>query len=172
MLCMGFFNQIGVNSMKSLANILTHESLPKRFERQYSDNPTISAQKNLEGRTHYVEPSTLKWHGARILSALPVSDGAFFKIIETVNVDYKNTKRGYRAVVFDIFGTAIYRPSLEETHTNKEKAEKAFYAFFDTFDEIGHYQQALANKITRLNKEAQNLADILKELGQKEEVTA
>jgi len=158
--------------MKTLANILTHESLPKRFERQYSDNPTISAQKNLEGRTHYVDPQTLKYHGSRVLSALLVSDGAFFKIIETVSIDYQHTKRGYRAVVFDLFGTTIYCPKLEETHTNREKADKAFYAFFDTFDEIGHYQQALANKITRLNKEAQNLSDILKELGQKEEVGA
>jgi len=158
--------------MKSLANILTHESLPKRYERQYSDNPTISAQKNLEGRTHYVEPSTLKWHGARILSALPVSDGAFFKIIETVNVEYTNKKRGYRAVVFDLFGTVIYHPKLEDTFTNKEKAEKAFYAWFDQFDEIGHYQYAISQTITRLNKEAQSLADILQSLGKKEEVTA
>jgi hypothetical protein len=58
--------------MKTLANILTHEALPKRFNREYSDNPTISAQKNLEGRTHYVDPQTLKYHGSRILSALPV----------------------------------------------------------------------------------------------------
>jgi hypothetical protein len=158
--------------MKTLANILTHESLPKRFDRWYADNPTISAQKNLEGRTHYVDPSTLKYHGSRILSALPVSDGAFFKIIETVSIDYQHTKRGYRAVVFDLFGTTIYCPKLEETHTNKEKAEKAFYAFFNTFDEIGHYQQAIANKITRLNKEAQSLADILQSLGKEEEVTA
>jgi len=157
--------------MKTLANILTHEALPKRFNREYSDNPTISAQKNLEGRTHYVDPQTLKYHGSRILSALPVSDGAFFKIIETVSIDYQHTKRGYRAVLFDLFGTAIYHPKLEETHTNKEKADKAFYAWFNTFDEIGHYQYVIEYTIYQLNKKAQNFADILKELGQKEEVT-
>ena len=77
--------------MKTLANILTHESLPKRYNREYSDNPTISAQKNLEGRTHFVDPQTLKFHGSRVLSALPVSDGAFFKIIETT-ADRKSTR--------------------------------------------------------------------------------
>lgn len=158
--------------MKTLANILTHESLPKRFDRWYADNPTISAQKNLEGRTHYVDPSTLKYHGSRILSALPVSDGAFFKIIETVSIDYQHTKRGYRAVVFDLFGTVIYHPKLEDTFTNKEKADKAFYAWFDQFDEIGHYQYAISQTITRLNKEAQSLADILQSLGKEEEVSA
>ena len=158
--------------MKTLANILTHESLPKRYNREYSDNPTISAQKNLEGRTHFVDPQTLKFHGSRVLSALPVSDGAFFKIIETTSLDYQHTKRGYRAVVFDLFGTTIYHPDLENTHTSKEKADKAFYAWFDTFDEIGHYQKAIAEKITRLNKEAQNLTEILKELGQKVEIYA
>jgi hypothetical protein len=157
--------------MKTLANILTHESLPKRFDRWYADNPTISAQKNLEGRTHYVDPSTLKYHGSRILSALPVSDGAFFKIIETVSLDYQHTKRGYRAVVFDLFGTTIYCPSLEQTHTNKEKADKAFYAFFNEFDETEHYQKAIASKITRLDEEKQNLSDILQALNEKE-VTA
>ena len=158
--------------MKTLANILTHKSLPKRYNREYSDNPTISAQKNLEGRTYYVEPQNLKHHGSRVLSALPVSDGAFFKIIETISIDYEQTKRGYRAVVFDLFGTIIYHPDLENTHASKEKADKAFYAWFDTFDEIGHYQKAIAEKITRLNKEAQNLTEILKELGQTNEVIA
>lgn len=157
--------------MKTLANILTHEALPKRFNREYSDNPTISAQKNLEGRSFYAEPETLKYHGSRILSALPVSDGVFFKIIETTFIDYHNTKRGYRAVVFDLFGTVIYHPKLEDTFTNKEKADKAFYAWFDQFDEIGHYQYAISQTITRLNKEAQNLADILQALNEKE-VTA
>jgi len=158
--------------MKTLANILTHDSLPKRFNREYSDNPTISAQKNLEGRSFYAEPKTLKYHGSRILSALPVSDGAFFKIIETTFIDYYNTKRGYRAVLFDLFGTVIYHPHLEDTFTNKEKADKAFYVWFNQFDEIGHYQDAIFQTITRLNKEAQNLADILQSLGKKEEVTA
>lgn len=157
--------------MKTLANILTHEALPKRFDRWYADNPTISAQKNLEGRTHYVDPATLKYHGSRILSALPVSDGAFFKIIETVSLDYQHTKRGYRAVVFDLFGTTIYCPSLEQTHTSREKADKAFYAFFDQFDEIGHYQNAITSKIKRLDKEKQNLSDILQTLSETE-VTA
>jgi hypothetical protein len=158
--------------MKTLANILTHEALPKIFNREYSDNPTISAQKNLEGRTHYVDPQTLKYHGSRILSALPVSNGAFFKIIETVSIDYQHTKRGYRAVMFDLFGTVIYHPKLEETHTNREKADKAFFAWFDTFDEIGHYEYAIAYTISRLNKEAKNLTDILQLLGEKEEVSA
>lgn len=154
--------------MKTLSNILTHEALPARFERCYGDNPTISAQKNLDGRTHYVDPATLKYHGSRVLSALPVSDGAFFKIIETVSLDYQHTKRGYRAVVFDLFGTTIFCPSLEETHTNREKADKAFYAFFDQFDEIGHYQDAIASKIKRLDKEKQNLVDILQNLSETE----
>ena len=80
--------------MKTLANILTHESLPKRYNREYSDNPTISAQKNLEGRTHFVDPQTLKFHGSRVLSALPVSDGALYSTCSPASCIHQSCYEG------------------------------------------------------------------------------
>ena len=40
-----------------------------RFYKTESDHPKVNAQRNLMGRTHYVDPDTLRWHKSRILSA-------------------------------------------------------------------------------------------------------
>lgn len=157
--------------MKTLKEILNNDALPKPFGHGFdSSSPTVRAQKNLEGKTHYVEPSTLSFFKSRILSALPVANGAFYKIIESTSIDYYHTKRGYRAVVFDLFGTTIYCPQLEHTYTSKAKADKAFYAWFEDFDPIAHYKQAIHNKLNQLEKEKRNLYQALQDMT--EEVTA
>lgn len=158
--------------MKTLSELLTSEALPKLYKNEWT-NPKANAQKNLEGRTHYVEPSTLRFFNSRIVSALPVSNGSFFKVIELVSLNHNNTKRGFRAVLFDIFGTVVYRPALEECFTSKEKADSGFYWWFETFNEYKHYQQALDGKLKRLENEEGKLSEILQTLrNTTEEVTA
>jgi hypothetical protein len=163
--------------MKTLSQLLTSEALPKLYKNEWTI-PKINAQENLQGRTYYVEPSTLRFFNSRILSALPVSNGAFYKIIESVSLDHNNTKRGFRAVLFDIFGTVVYRPDFAECFANKEKANKGFFAWFEEFNEFEHYQRTLAEKLHKLEKEQEKLTEIYQTLKQspatltEEELTA
>lgn len=124
------------------------------------DNPTDNAQHNLEGRTHYADPGTLRYHKSRILSARPVSGGAFFLILESCALDYANTRRGTRAVLFDLSGHAVYRPSLDECHRTREQASKAFWAWFDTFDESAHYLAAMRDRAEKLTRQAATLRQV------------
>ena len=159
--------------MKLLSELLTSEALPVLYKNIHGLSPKTNAQGNLDGRTHYVDSPTLRFFNSRIVSALPVSNGAFYKIIESASLDHTNTKRGFRAVLFDIFGTVVYRPALEECFTNKEKADKGFYWWFETFNEYEHYQQALDGKLKRLENEESKLSEILQTLrNTTEEVTA
>ena len=163
--------------MSNESNALAHligktQHLPRPYS--LSDgNPKFRAQRALDNKTHYVTDSSLKYHHSKILSALPVSSGLFFKIIESVAIDPYNRQRGFRAVLFDIFGTVVYRPSLEETLKSTVTADKAFYWWFETFNEFEHYQQALDGKLKRLENEEGELSEILQTLrNTTEEVTA
>jgi hypothetical protein len=92
-------------------------------DRYYSD-PTAQAQDQLMGRTHYVDPETLRHHHARVLRARPVCSGLLFRIIESAAADYQNTKRVYRYVVFDVWGEVVTRPELEDSFSSTDKALK------------------------------------------------
>lgn len=118
--------------------------------------PKACAQSALMGRTHYVDPATLRFHKARITSAQPIAMGAFFVIVESCAMDYQNTRRTFRAVCFDIFGTVIYRPDLDSGSTSTETAIKAFYKFWNEFNEVTYYQEKLKDK-TRRTQEAEIL---------------
>lgn len=113
-------------------------------------HPAINAQENLRGRTHYVDPDTLRFHKSRILSARPILSGAFFLIIESCALDYDNTRRGVRAVLFDLMGTTVYRPSLEDCRRTREQACRDFEAWLGSFDPIAHYRAAMLAQAERL----------------------
>ena len=115
-------------------------------------DPTLRAQDALSGRTHYCEPATLRWHKARITSARRISMGAFFMLVESCAADYENTRRVFRAVCFDIFGTVVYRPDLDESSTSTATATTAFYKFWNEFDQAAYYQEELKTR----NARAQN----------------
>lgn len=107
--------------------------MPSLYENRLS-NPTANAQSNLSGRTHYVDADTLRFHKSRILSAAAVDDGLLFVIIESCAMDYHNTRRGFRYVVFDIFGSVISRVELEDCWQSRGAARKAMWAYLDTVD--------------------------------------
>jgi hypothetical protein len=86
-----------------------------------------NAQQNLRGKTHYVDDDTLRYHHARILDARAICHGLFFKIIESVSLDMRNTRRGFRVVVFDLFGAVMQRQGLEDCYKSRQQAEKHFY---------------------------------------------
>lgn len=147
--------------MKTLTEILKNSDLPRLYDHLDRKTPTLKAQESLEGRTHYVEAGTLRYHKARILSALPVSNGAFYKIIESTALDYENTRRGYRAVVFDIYGSTIYCPDLDNCFKTKEKADKAFFKWFEDFNEKEHYRKVIQDKLKENQKQIDQLREIL-----------
>lgn len=146
--------------MKTLSQLLTSKALPKLYKNEWNV-PIMNAQENLEGRTYHVDPTTLRCHKTRILSALPVSNGAFYKIIESTALDWDNKKRGFRAVLFDIFGNTVYRPDLDQCFTNKEKADKAFYAWFEEFNEFEHYREKIQMELAETKTQTKHLEEIL-----------
>jgi hypothetical protein len=107
------------------------------------NHATDNAQDNLGGRTHYADAGTLRFHKSRILSARPIMSGAFFLIIESCALDMHNTRRGFRAVLFDLLGEAVYRPKLEECRRTREQASADFWSWCNQFDELGHYRDAM-----------------------------
>lgn len=133
-----------------------------------------NAQNALSGITHYCDTSTLRFHHSRIVGASVVSYGAFFKVTETCAQDYQNTRRGYRVVLFDMTGSAVYRPSLDELTRTREQADKAFYAWLDQFDELGHYRDKINNKADKLARQIAVLNEVGRILAaeQDAEVTA
>ena len=132
--------------------------------RGYS-SPTDCAQDQLVGRTHYVDSDTLRFHKSRILSARPKFDGLCYQITESCALDPDNTRRGYRVVLFDLFGSTIYRPTLDECRRSREAAEKDFARWAETFDPIAHYRQNLAARADNMNAKAQAFREIFETVG-------
>ena len=102
--------------------------------RNESSNPKWNAQRNLSGRTHYVDDETLRWHKSRVLSARHADNGLLFAIVTSDALDMNNTKRGFRYVIFDIFGTVLGRVSLEQAFRTSDQASKVMWAELNKID--------------------------------------
>ena len=103
--------------------------------RNESSTAKWDAQRNLSGRTHYVDDDTLRFHKSRILSSRVVSNGLLYALVESVALDMNNTRRGYRYVIFNVFGTVVgTRPNLEHAYTTSRAATKAMWAELNTMD--------------------------------------
>lgn len=103
------------------------------YKTQSSDE-LCNAQRNLTGRTHYVDQDTLRFHKSRILRTAIVDKGLLFCLIESCALDMHNTRRGFRYVVFDVFGSTISSPSLEDCYSSKKAAEKAMWEAVNKID--------------------------------------
>lgn len=128
--------------------------------REKSSRPKWNAQRNLQGRTHYVDDGTLKFHKSRVLSTHITDGGLLFALVESVALNMDNTARGYRPVIFDVFGNVIDRPQLADSYKSS-KAAKA--AMWDTLNKLD------AKEITRkaIDQAKQNYAREIKEMRQK-----
>lgn len=108
-----------------------------KLYRNESGDAKTNAQRNLMGRTHYVDDETLRWHKSRVMSARVVDNGLLFAIVTSDARDMDNTQRGFRYVIFDIFGTVIERnPSNidAEWFRTSDKASKAMWAALNGID--------------------------------------
>lgn len=138
-----------------------------RLYQEESSNSTYDAQRNLMGRTHYVDPDTLKYHKSRVLRCRVLADGLLYVIIESVATDPDNSKRGFRYVIFDVLGTVINRVQLDETFTTRTAAEKAMWKAVESIDAVKHTRQALKVKKARDLDEYKSDMLKLKELAAK-----
>ena len=111
--------------------------------RNESSNAKYDAQRNLSGRTHYVDDDTLRYHHSRVLSSHVVDNGLLFAITESRSLDMHNTRRGYRYVIFDVFGTSIDRKNLDECYTTSKAATKAMWEALNTIDAKAHTLKAI-----------------------------
>jgi hypothetical protein len=131
---------------------------PKSCDAKYN------AQQNLSGRTHYVDTDTLRWHKSRVLSSSDQAGGLLFRITTSDSLDMHNTKRGTRCVVFDLFGTTVYRPDLDQASKSSTAAQKACSAAMADFDLVAHYRQAIHERLERAEREAADLLKISQDL--------
>jgi hypothetical protein len=73
-----------------------------------------------------------------------------------------NTKRGFRAVVFDVFGTAVFRPSLEDCYASSKAAISASER--ESIDLLAHYKDAIAEQLRQSKNQSSQYAEALKGL--------
>src|SRR6516165_1375077 len=127
--------------------------------RNESSYPKINAQRNLQGRTHYVDDASLRWHKSRVLSARIVNNGLFFAITTSDALDPNNMRRGFRYVIFDIFGNILERPKLEDAFKSHEKCLNEMWKI------LNGISNADAKQITREALQ-RHQASLLREMAQ------
>lgn len=132
--------------------------------RNESSDPTNNAQRNLTGRTHYVDADTLRYHKSRILSCQVHCDGLLLSIIESVAIDPNSSKRRYRGVIFDVFGNTIDRPTLDQCCTNRDKASREMYTQLDKIDAIKHTKQAAKSVLDWQKRDYASTMQALKDM--------
>jgi hypothetical protein len=135
------------------------------YRNEYS-NAVADARRNLMGRTHYVDPDTMRLHKSRILCARVHADGLLYSITESCAADMNNRKRVFRCVIFDINGTVLYRPSLEDSCSTRDKAEKAMFKVLEGINAFKVTHCALvARKDQAVSDYKQDMADLKAMLG-------
>lgn len=145
------------DKQKALADAL-HAAGHSRFSDKCYSSKAIDAQKNLDGKTHYVDASTMQYFKSKVLTSGDHFHGLIYAIVESVALNSDNTRRGYRPVLFDVFGTVIDRVSIEDTYKSPDAARKAMYATLDALDVLGHYRNAITSQRARLKREMAQMA--------------
>lgn len=132
-----------------------------RFENKSYDAKR-DAQVNLTGRTHYVDPDTLKYHNSKILKCVISDNGLLLSIIESY-ASYDG-KRLFRPVIFDVMGNTIDRVSGSDGFKTKKQAEAALWESLEKINAVEHTKQALQreldwvqNSVDRMMGELENV---------------
>ena len=130
----------------------------RKFTCQSCD-PTYDAQRNLQGRTHYVDSDTLKGFQAKILNSGHSKDGLLYWLVESVQSRPDHGGYTRRAIVFDLFGSIVNeRADMAETQgqwfKETRKAEDSAFAFLASFDAPAHTSAKMADKARRAILEA------------------
>jgi hypothetical protein len=135
-----------------------------RLYRYESSYPEYDAPRNLQGRTHYADPDTLKSFRAKILNAGHSKDGLLYWLVESVQSRPDHGGYTRRAVVFDVFGDIVNeRADMRETQgewfKDTRKAETAAFEFLKSFDAVSHTAAKLkANALRDIEQAKRTLA--------------
>lgn len=121
--------------------------------------PLSQAQRNLEGRTHYVDDSTLAFFSAKILACHIFDDGLILGIVESLKAGPDDDAgRIYRPVYFDLFGNTVLRPEVEDSFKTQKQAMAALWTMADEVDAqdatiagIKEKQKMLQDEIDKLD---------------------
>lgn len=139
------------------------------YENKTYTSAKLNAQLNLVGRTHYVDEGTLKFHHSRVMKTVITHSGMILGIVTSDAANMDDTKRGFRAVIFDITGAVIYREELEGMHNSSAMAEKALWAQINKLD----IKKVAKQAIERVQKESEyNIETIYKTLDKEQAQTA
>ena len=144
------------DKQKALADALHAAGYSRFCDKSYSSR-VRDAQLNLEGRSHYVDESTMRYFKSKVLTSGDHFHGLIYALVESVALNSDNTLRGYRPVLFDVFGTVMSRVTLENAYKTPDSARKARYAALDALDVLGHYREAIASKRRMLQRESMAL---------------
>lgn len=130
-----------------------------------SYNSVNNAINELEGRTHYYSKSTRKFHGSSVVYANITDKGLLMATVEKYSVDHNHTKKRFRPVIFDIFGSIVgNRPSLEDGYTNKDKAVNAMWAQLESLNAKKITREGIKNFQDNTKRDIKNLRAQLKDL--------
>lgn len=131
--------------------------------RDQSGDPKRNAQLSLQGRTHYVDNDTLRGFKSRVISAHPVDGGLLFAIVTSDALNRENTHRGFRYVIFDLFGNVIERTEIEKAYRTSEKACKAMWDALNAIDAQSITREGLARRRAAFESECSSVEKLLAE---------
>jgi hypothetical protein len=127
--------------------------------------PLNQAQRNLEGRTHYVDDSTLKSFAAKIHTVHVMDDGLVLGLVESVQKGFNAADgRVFRPVFFDLFGRIIHRPEIDDSFDSQKQAMSSFWKEADEIDAVEETRNGLREKCEVLTKELGEVQTLLEEL--------
>lgn len=149
---------------KTTSNAIAQALRVNLYREPQRRNGRLSAQDQLNDRTHYVSDSSLRYHHARVLGCAPMFDGLFFRITESVSLDPQNTQRGTRCVLFDLTGRTVFHPSLDDTRRSSDAAIRQFWQWANTFAPVAHYRAKLTDNAARLALQAEEMQALAQSL--------
>jgi len=138
------------------------------YERKSHYSAKYDAQLNLQGRTYYVDDDTLKFHKAKVLETRAHDNGLLFSIVESCALDPNGHKRGFRYVIFDLFGTVLDRPDLQSTYSSSLRARKAMYEALNKIDAKAITLAGIENRRRVLKLDDDYILERLKRIEEKD----
>lgn len=144
--------QAVVNACRAMGNA------PYQCKSSYPDG---DAQRNLESRTHYADPDTLKFFKARILRGTHSKNGLFYLLQESLPHPEHNG-RVRRNVLFDVFGSVV--GGREVFHKTAVKADTEYSELRRWMDDpanVATVEKALRERIAAERKQSDEALRLL-----------
>ncbi len=122
--------------------------------RNESCDAKYNAQRNLEGRTHYVDDDSLRFHKSRINTTTITDGGLLFALVESYAVDCHNSTRLFSPVIFDTSGYIISRCELEAGFKTSKQAISAMWDELNNIDAVAVTNNCIDRFIVESERQA------------------